>query len=154
MASPPSSSMAGGMMPNPNMYGRGMPGQMDQRMLGGMMGPDPNSGGWHSGQLEGRQPTGSTTGGMGMRGGYPGSGGRMGVDDWRLPPLPELDLPPGWEDMRGQVYSSVPPQDQRGNSGPRSGMPRPLLPPQRASGHGNASGWDRPEDQNNGGWTR
>ena len=147
-------------MPNAGMQGRGNPGQVDQRMLGGMMGPNPNSGGWHSGRLDGRQPTGSTTGGMGgMRGGYPGSGGTgsgmMGVDDWRLPPLPELDLPPGWEDMRGQGYSSLPPQNQMGNSAPRSGTPRPLLPPQRTSGRGNAYGaWDQSEDQNNGGWNR
>ena len=159
MASPASSSMAGGMMPNnPGMLGRGMTGQMDQRMVGGMMGPDPSAGSWQSGRLPGRRPTGGTTGGMGTGGGYPGSGGigggMAGADDWRLPPLPELDLPPGWEDMRGQTYSSMPPQNQMGNSAPRSGTPRPLLPPQRASGRGNASGWDRSEDQNNGGWTR
>jgi hypothetical protein len=158
MGAPMSPGMAGGMMANSGALGRGVPGQMDQRMFGGPMGPDPSHNSWQSGRLEGRRP--GAPAGMGARGGYPGTGGMggggmMGVDDWRLPPLPELDLPMGWEEMRGQPYSSLPPQSQMGNSAPRSGTPRPLLPPQRASGRSNAfGGWDRPEDQNNGGWNR
>jgi hypothetical protein len=96
-------------------------------------------------------------GGFGPRPGYgspDGMGGMMGVEDWRLPPLPELDLPPGWEDMRSQGYNSMPPQDQMGNV-PRSVPPRPLLPPQRASGRGSNFGQDYHLDPNNtNGWGR
>ncbi len=80
----------------------------------------------------------------------------MGVDDWRLPPLPDLDPPAGWEDLRGQAYTSLPPQDQMGNAAPSAfGQPRPLLPPQRSSGRGANSGSDRRNhNSGGGGWSR
>jgi len=138
----------------------------------GMMGAQSGYGNYQSGNLSGSQVN---PGGMmdsGGLGGYPGPGypgpgypgpgypgpggprgGMMGVEDWRLPPLPDLEPPIGWEDMRNQIYNSLPPQDPMRNAPSRTGQARPLLPPQRTSGRGNSGGPDR-SGQNNGGWTR
>jgi hypothetical protein len=168
-----------GMMPqqpNSGPFGMGevppMPGMMPQRPPAyssggrGMMGAPSGYGNYQSGNLSSGQPypggrmgSGGLGGGMGQ--GYPeprypgpgNMGGMMGVEDWRLPPLPDLEPPIGWEDMRGQLYNSLPPQDPMGNASSRSGQPRPLLPPQRTYGRGNSGGPDR-SSQNNGGWTR
>ncbi|MGO8948470.1 MAG: cache domain-containing protein [Ktedonobacterales bacterium] len=144
-----------GMSQAYGMGGRRMSAPGDRRMPGGMMNFDPGPNSMQSGNLGSGQLRGDM--GPGYAGStYAGPGNPAGafrVEDWRLPPLPDLDPPPGWEDMRGQGYSSLPPQDQMGNSAPHSGQPRPLLPPQRTSGRGNNSGPDR-SNQNSGGWTR
>jgi hypothetical protein len=172
-----------GMMPqqsNSGPFGMGaghevppMPGMMPQRPPAyssgsrGMMGANSGYGNYQSGNLSSGQPyagggrmgSGGLGGGMGQgypEPGYPrpgNMGGVMGVEDWRLPPLPDLEPPIGWEDMRSQLYNSLPPQDPMGNPPSRTGQPRPLLPPQRTYGRGNSGGPDR-SSQNNGGWTR
>jgi hypothetical protein len=170
-----------GMMPqqpNSGPFGMGpgtavppMPGMMPQRPPAyssgsrGMMGAHSGYGNYQSGNLSSGGLGGGVRQGYPSSGypgsGYPGSGypgpsnmgGMLGVEDWRLPPLPDLEPPIGWEDMRGQLYNSLPPQDPMGNAASRSGQPRPLLPPQRTSGRGNSGGPDR-SSQNNGGWTR
>jgi hypothetical protein len=145
-----------------------MPGMMPQRPPAysaggrGMMGAHSGYGNNQSGNLSSGQPyagsrmaSGGLGGGMGRgypQPGYPGPN-VMGVEDWRLPPLPDLEPPIGWEDIRGQLYNSLPPQDPRGNAPSRSGQARPLLPPQRTYGRGNSGDLDR-SSQNNGGWTR
>jgi hypothetical protein len=106
-----------------------------------------------------RMGSGGLGGGMGPgypSSGYPGPGpmgGMMGVEDWRLPPLPDLEPPMGWEDMRSQIYNSLPPQDPMRNPPSQTRQARPLLPPERTSGRGNSGGRDR-SGQNNGGWSR
>ena len=137
------------------MSGNVRPGPADRRMPGGM----PNMDSGPGNQQFGRLGSGQLRDGMGSA--YSGSpyagsgnlGGVMGVEDWRLPPLPDLDPPPGWEELRGQGYTSLPPQDQMGSAAPPAGQQRPLLPPQRSFGRSSNSGPDR-SNQNSGGWTR
>jgi hypothetical protein len=160
--------MAGGGYPGMDQMPMGSMGMMPQQSTGGPYGRGPGS---NVPPMQGRPPAYSSSGRGGMSGanagygnyqpgrmgpgypssGYPGPGpmGGMGVEDWRLPPLPDLEPPMGWEDMRSQLYNSLPPQ----NPPSRTGQGQPLLPPQRASGRGNRGGSDR-SGQNNGGWTR
>ncbi len=156
--------MATGRASGNRMGGMGQMGQMGQMGGMGQRGPNTNQGSWQSGGLDPRQMRGGMSGGMGQMGGNYGGYGNgngnfggydnMGVEDWRLPPLPDLELPMGWDAMASQGYNqgynSLPPQDPMGN-GPRSGQPGRLLPPQRVPGRGNnRNGPDR--SNQGGGW--